>query len=170
VGLSPPSILSRHRTGSTFLRVKVTAMREVGRRGGTEGGRRKHLENRTWLLPSAPNYTLSLLLPSLVLSPFSPPPSLPLSFFPFAFFSIFLLLLSISFPTTVLAMMNGSPVTHQARDCETTHSSLNHQPLDPQTSDQGLTPGVIMTLKSWHYISLHKLNCFSSFTIRKYYF
>lgn len=40
-------------------------------------------------------------------------------------------------------LSNDSPV----RDCKTTHSSLNHQPLNPQTSDQDVMPRVITTLK-----------------------
>lgn len=144
-----------------------------GRQGGgrgAEGGRRKHLENRTWQ-PLPPNNTL---FPSF-------PPSLsPLLFslfslfsllfilsvmltlslpFGFLFYFCFLLPLplllyifieAISYTWAVLAMIkdsNDSPV----RDCKTTHSSLNHQPLNPQTYDQDLIPRVIMALKRWNY-------------------
>lgn len=40
-------------------------------------------------------------------------------------------------------LSNDSPV----RDCKTTHSSLNHQPLNPQTYDQDLISWVMMALK-----------------------
>lgn len=63
-------------------------------------------------------------------------PSLSLSLPLFALYLRRGHLLHVNSPGNDKRLSSDSPV----RDCKTTHSSLNHQPLNPQTSDQDLIP------------------------------
>ena len=135
---------------------------EGGRRGGeTEGGRRKHLENRTWLLLLPQQHFPPLLLPfsSVSLPSLLPYYALRHAAFLFSIFLPFFPPPSPSAPPLYLLsghllhvnslgddkrLSDDSPV----RDCKkktkkkkkkkkrTTHSSLNHQPLSPRASDR----------------------------------
>lgn len=134
-----PSVPSWHRTGSTFLHVKVTAIGKAEGEKREEGGREKKTPGEQNM--AAPPTTTTHF-------PHGSTPFLPFSVSSFSPpFLLFICTenhpLRVNSPGNDKRLSSDSPL----RDCKTTHSSLNHRPLNPQTSDRDLIPWVIMTLK-----------------------